>query len=413
MVNQNPRRSVALRGFVFVAGLGLMSAPGLAKAAEPMDHTPPAAAGSMAPNWVVDAQTPTLSWLEPTSDGRQSFRLAVLSAEGWKAPTTIVTSHRFFANWADLPGVAAMEDGTLVAHWLEKTGPDTYAYGIELARSNDGGAQWARMGRLHDDATETEHGFVSWVKEGTGLRAFWLDGRATATGGPMALRTALAGAAVSPGEVLDDRVCDCCQTGAARSSEGAVVVFRDRSADEIRDIGLVRRIPSGWSQPALVAVDGWKIPGCPVNGPQVAAAGRQVVVAWFTSASGGSKRTGNRVQLAFSADAGASFGPPLDLDPDPPLGRIALTLDPEGNALVAWMASANDQAEIRLRRIAASGKRSAILSLGRSTAGRASGFPRITLTQNRLLAAWVEAGAEKSGSRLRVTEVSLSALPLR
>ena len=35
---------------------------------------------------------------------------------------------------------------------------------------------------------------------------------------------------------IDARVCDCCQTDAAMTSEGAVLIYRDRSDDEIRDL---------------------------------------------------------------------------------------------------------------------------------------------------------------------------------
>lgn len=402
-----PLGAFLLAGVLVAAGGATTGSQGV------VERHPPAILGSMAPNWVVGSATPALSWLEPTADGGHNLRTAELSQGQWQTPATIATGGRFFANWADLPAVAKLGDGSLVAHWLEKNGSGTYAYGIELARSSDGGAHWKRLGRLHDDATEAEHGFVSWIPEGRDLRAFWLDGRAIATGGAMALRTALVGAAVGPAEVLDTRVCDCCQTGAAASSEGPLVVFRDRSEDEVRDIAMARKTSAGWSQPALVAADGWKIPGCPVNGPQVAASGQQVAVAWFTGSTGGGARSGSRVRLAFSSNGGTSFDPPIDLEPNAVLGRVALSLDGDGNALVAWMASSNQQAEVRLRRVSPRGRGSAVLSIGHSTAGRASGFPRLTIQGESVFAAWVEAGAEKAASKLRVVEVPLALLPLR
>ncbi len=41
---------------------------------------------------------------------------------------------------------------------------------------------------------------------------------------------------------LDNRVCDCCQTSTAITANGPIVVYRDRSDEEIRDISIVRLI---------------------------------------------------------------------------------------------------------------------------------------------------------------------------
>ncbi len=105
-------------------------------------------------------------------------------------------------------------------------------------------------------------------------------------------------------EKIDARVCSCCQTDAALTDSGPVVVYRDRSGEEVRDIFVIRRTSRGWSRPVRVHADNWKIPGCPVNGPAIAASGRHVAVAWFTSAP-----PNPRVYVAFSEDGGASFGP--------------------------------------------------------------------------------------------------------
>jgi len=72
---------------------------------------------------------------------------------------------------------------------------------------------------------------------------------------------------------------------------------------------ILRRTAQGWSAPSPVHADGWKVPGCPVNGPAVAASGRRVAVAWYTYAD---ERP--RVRLAFSDDAGARFGAPVEVD---------------------------------------------------------------------------------------------------
>ena len=70
-------------------------------------------------------------------------------------------------------------------------GTTTYAYDAVVARSTDGGATWKRLGTLHRDGTQTEHGFVSFAPDAGGVRAIWLDGRASAAheDGATALRT--------------------------------------------------------------------------------------------------------------------------------------------------------------------------------------------------------------------------------
>jgi hypothetical protein len=264
---------------VIVAGLGAVSSPPLS-----LPRTtridPPAKPGSMAPNLSLDGAAVLLSWLEPgrpgvkPQDGDYALRFSRLVNGRWTEPVTIAAGSDLFANWADFPSVTAGAGGRMVAHWAAKSAADTYAYDVRLARSDDGGKTWRPMGPAHDDRTPTEHGFVSAVPEGDRIRIFWLDGRETGGGkGSMALRTALVGEHVEKAELLDSRVCDCCQTAAAMTSGGAVVAYRDRSDHEIRDVAVVRRGRGGWTAPRPVAEEGWEIAGCPVNGPAVAASG--------------------------------------------------------------------------------------------------------------------------------------------
>ena len=48
---------------------------------------------------------------------------------------------------------------------------------------------------------------------------------------------------------LDNRVCECCQTSAAVTSDGPIVVYRDCSQSEVRDTYIVRHVNSSWSIP--------------------------------------------------------------------------------------------------------------------------------------------------------------------
>ena len=111
----------------------------------------------------------------------------------------------------------------------------------------------------HRDGTATEHGFVSLFPFNDSLGAIWLDGRNFASGtkgesaNMMLLMTSVAPTGTAgPERVLDERVCDCCQTSLAVTSSGPAVVYRDRLDGEIRDINIVRWSDSGWTSGTVV-----------------------------------------------------------------------------------------------------------------------------------------------------------------
>lgn len=374
-----------------------------ALASRPID--PPAAPGAMGPSLTNSGTDVLLTWLEPQAGGHR-LRFSRLTGDRWSEPATIASGSRFFANWADFPGALQAPDGSLVAHWLETSGEEKYAYGVKLARSTDRGATWAPAGSLHPPGGG-EHGFVSWVPDKDGVRGFWLDGREMGSKGEeegaMTLHTAVVRNGKASGEeTIDARVCSCCQTDAAITDTGPVVVYRDRSGEEVRDISVLRRTSKGWSPPVRVHADNWKIPGCPVNGPAIAASGRHVAVAWFTSAP-----PNPRVYVAFSEDGGATFGPAVLIDGDKPVGRVDLVLDGTGDALVSWLASYGQGASVRLRRVTPKGKLGPPLPIAATSAARNSGFPRMVLNGGRLVLAWVEDG---DVPRLRAVAVPASAV---
>ncbi|HXV60527.1 MAG TPA: exo-alpha-sialidase, partial [Vicinamibacteria bacterium] len=279
----------------------------------------PAAATSMTPYLGASASEMYLSWLERTGEGH-SLRLARWDGERFSEPTTVRTAKNFFANWADFPSVLPLEDGRVAVHWLEKAGEGTYEYDVRFSLSRDRGRNWDRSRKLHRDRTLTEHGFASLASHGRdGLAAVWLDGR---KGDEMSLyATSLVGNELGDEQLLDDRVCECCQTAMAVTDEGWFVAYRDRSAEEIRDIAYVRRVDGTWTEPKTLNPDGWKIDGCPVNGPQVTASGRRLAIAWFSAAE-----DEPRVQVVFSSDFGESFSAPVRLAASSPLGRVDIEL---------------------------------------------------------------------------------------
>lgn len=373
----------------------------------------PAGPGSAGPNLVAAEDGRVyLSWIEPLDTNRHALRFAFRTEAGWSTPRTIAQGNNWFVNWADFPSLTVLGDGTLAAHWLAKSGPSTYAYDVHIAFSKDGGDTWGKSIIPHRDGTQTEHGFVSLLPWGnTQLLAVWLDGRyfeldrAGAGNGPTSEMTLRYGILTAEGQIvdegeLDDRVCECCQTSATLTSNGVLVAYRDRSPEEIRDISVVRYRPGGWTPPRTVHADGWEIPGCPVNGPAVAAQGPNVAIAWYTAAGDSPV-----VRIAFSKDSGETFGEPVRVDDGNPVGRVDVLLLEEGSALVSWIEHTAQGGEIRVRRVGPSGSAGPSLTVATSSAGRASGFPRMVRERQRIVFAWTQPG-HPSQVRTAVADLS-------
>jgi hypothetical protein len=223
----------------------------------------------------------------------------------------------------------------------------------------------------------------------------------------MTVRAAIFGAdGVQRAETLvDARVCECCPTAAAVTSEGVIAAFRNRAEGEIRDIYVSRLDGSTgkWSEPAAVHNDNWKMPACPVNGPSLSASGRHVAIAWFTM-----QEDQGHAFAAFSDDAGRTFGKPVRLDEDLSLGRVDVELLADGSAVASWIeySTKDSSTSFRIRRIERSGTLSAPVTVTAIGSGRTSGYPRMARTGNDLLFAWTDtsAGPRLATARARLTQ---------
>jgi hypothetical protein len=368
-------------------------------------------AGSGQPQLSVSARGALLSWIE--RDGNAAtLKWSERTKDGWSAPRDVASGDDWFVNWADVPSVTRLPDGSLAAHWLQKSGSSTYAYDVRLAFSNDDGKTWTRSVTPHSDATQTEHGFGSlFAMPGRKLGLVWLDGRAMTPGhgehggGDMSLRFG----EFSPDRkqtaeaAVDTRVCECCPTASAVTAEGPIVAYRDRAPDNTRDIYVARLVNGAWTAGAPVHKDGWIFPACPVNGPSLSARGRDVVIAWYTGANGVT-----RSLAAFSADAGRTFGAPIVLDANASLGRVAVALLPGGSAAASYIAvTADKRAELRVRRIERNGLASAPVTIAAIDAGRTSGYPRMAVSGGELVFAWIE------GTRPTQVQTAVAPIPSR
>jgi len=368
----------------------------------------PAKVGSEEPNFSVTQDgTAYLSWIETSENEPTQLLFSRLNSGVWTSPKLIAQGDKWFANWADYPVLAAHPSGLLMAHFLQKSGPSYFAYDVKITVSDDHGDTWTTPRILHSDDTQTEHGFVSMLPLAQD-RFFitWLDGRNTSTNdemdhGAMTLRGAFID---QNGEVieeveLDPMVCDCCQTGAAITSGGPVVVYRDRSEEDIRDISIVRYINGQWTKPKPIYGDNWKIAGCPVNGPKAAARDNQLAIAWFSASNNQPK-----VQVVFSKDGGASFGDPIRVDDGHPLGRVDVVLHQTGSAMISWIENQPENGpQINLVNVSADGRKEASIPLVSTNSSRASGFPQLELFKNQLLMAWTDIDSLSQVKTLRIT----------
>ncbi len=287
-----------------------------------------------------------------------------------------------------MPAVRAVGRDALVATWNLENGPNPEAYDLYLAQSSDDGQTWTAPKKAHDDSTATQHGFASLFPTANGgFGLAWLDGRSTNADsgeGDMALFAGMfdaTGARTGSAAAIDTRVCECCPLASAVTSEGPIVAFRNRSDAEVRDIYVSRLADGRWSSPIRVHADEWTIRACPVNGPSIAAHGREVVVGWFTAAGGD-----GRSYAAFSDDGGRTFGPPIRVDDTSSLGRMQAVLLPDGAAAVSWTEFADHRSSLAVRRITRDGNRSPAVTLAQEIGTQ---YPRLAADGDGVVAAWV------------------------
>ncbi|WP_420317856.1 hypothetical protein [Ekhidna sp.] len=337
-----------------------------------------------------------MSWVEKRDSGWIDLKYSILSSDSWSAPELIASGNDWFVNWADYPMMAVDNKGNMIAHFPAKSSSGTYSYDVNVVYKPVGG-EWSQPVIPHNDGTPTEHGFVTMLpkNDGTFLLS-WLDGRNTGGGdhdshdshgggGAMTIRTAtldMTGNLTQEAE-LDSKVCDCCQTGGAMTSSGPVIVYRDRSEEEMRDMSFVRFIGNDWSEPQTVNSDGWKIAGCPVNGPRIAAFENTTATAWFTAAEGIAK-----VKVAFMDDSGESFQEPIIVDDSVSVGRVDIVMIDNQSAYVSWLDLEGERPLIKFRKVSSDGSLEKPVVVSETSASRGSGFPQMEVIDGTLFFAW-------------------------
>jgi hypothetical protein len=366
----------------------------------------PADSVSLAPYLFTDKNEQVyLSWISRQT-GKSTLQYSVLRADGWSPAQAIASGSNWFVNWADYPVLAGDGASSMIAHYLEKSENGKYTYDIKLRVSADSGKSWSEPILLHDDGKKAEHGFVSMAAFEENYFVAWLDGRNAVMEenengheghqGQMTVRGAIVDKSGKKVQewVLDNKVCDCCQTSTVITANGPVVIYRDRSDTEIRDMSIVRLVNGEWTKPQSIYADNWKIEGCPVNGPRIAALGNNMAIAWFSSPNENSQ-----VKLVFSNDGGASFSEPVQVNKEKAIGRVDIEMIDESTAWVSWM----EGSQIKAARVNRKGKIEKSIDIATTSESRPSGFPQMTRSGNRLIFAWTDAQEKK---------IKLASLPM-
>jgi hypothetical protein len=336
-----------------------------------------------------------LAWTETTPLKVHALRFSKWTGKSWTPPETITQGKNWFVNWADFGSITVLPDRSMLAHWLPRAeGGGKFGYGIRIAQRDPGRPVWKQIHGMSLDEKVDYAGFLTFAprtraatylappaeknqvavahddEHGHRKTARFIEFRADGT--------------VEADKELDADVCSCCQTALGKTRNGWIAAYRDHLPGEIRDISIVRFADGVWTRPRTLNADGWKINGCPTDGPALIAKDSNVAIAWLT-------RAGNvpKVQLVLSSDEGRTFGRPIRIDSGNPLGRPSITAFDESSYLVTWLEkTASGHSEIRIRRITFDGTASEAHTVSPAPLGRASGFPKAIVTAEQIILAW-------------------------
>ena len=333
----------------------------------------------------------SLSWVSSNEEKKTALNISQFKDGKWINPQTIATGSNWFVNWADFPA-HAINGNLILTSYLKKSASGTYTYDVILSLQKLSGDKIKEDFILHTDGVKAEHGFVSIIPNNNkGFFITWLDGRNTVekeldgNHKPMTIRFAEVtnnGDVINESE-LDSATCDCCQTSIAVTDNGPVVVYRDRSEKEVRDIYITRKINGIWEAPTPVHNDGWVINGCPVNGPKVAVNSKDLAIAWFTVSN-----DNPLVNVSFSKNNGNSFGAPLKVNDHDTIGRVDVSFLNDEEVIVSYMEVDDIGTYLRIKKVSFDGKISEPITISKIDGGRNTGVPQLEIIDSEIFIVW-------------------------
>ena len=359
------------------------------------------------PSLVSNNGNLSLTWISSDQDMNANLNFRQFIDDKWTDSKTFANGSDWFVNWADFPTHAISGDRILTSY-LKKSASGTYTYDVFLNLRDLSGVKIKEDFILNTDGFKAEHGFVSIVaKDKEGFFITWLDGRNTVEKDlegnpkPMTIRFAEitnAGDIINETE-LDSNVCDCCQTSITHTDKGPLVVYRDRSEKEVRDIYMTRNIDDVWEAPIPVYNDGWVIYGCPVNGPKVVSYENNIAVSWFTVYD-----TKPTVNLSFSKFFGASFDEPIKINDHNAIGRVDVAFLNEREVVVSYMEGDDNGTYLRIKKVSLDGKVSKSITISKIDGGRSTGVPQLEILNDEIFIVWTV--SEDGVNQLKTVKLS-------
>ena len=362
------------------------------------------------PNLVSNQGELSLSWIQSIKRKKATLFYSNFKNQKWQEPIKITSGKDWFVNWADFPANATNGNILLTSH-LQKSDIGTYTYDIVLNLRSLEGEIIKENFLLNTDGIKAEHGFVSVIPNTKdGFLITWLDGRNTVKEPhkghhkAMTIRTAEVS---KNGNIfneieLDGRTCDCCQTSIAMNQKGPIIVYRDRSKHEIRDVYFSQKKDSIWSKPKPVFNDQWKINGCPVNGPKIVSNKINTAVAWFTIQNDLPK-----IKVAFLSN-NSTFNVPIKINDQIALGRVDAAFISKNQVLVSYMETEDNITYLRCKKVSKNGNISKVITISQLNSNRNTGVPQLEVHNNFAYFVWTI--HEKGKNQLKSVRVDLKSI---
>jgi hypothetical protein len=115
------------------------------------------------------------------------------------------------------------------------------------------------------------------------------------------------------------------------------------------------------------------------------------------------------VQLRFSDDSGARFGPVFRIAPDGALGHVDVVMPADGSAVVSWLqADTGGRGNLLLRRVKPDGDMGPVTPIADSAPARS--VPQMAIAGDYLVLVWT--GAKDDTKRVTSARIPIDAVPL-
>lgn len=305
------------------------------------------------PHVAVDLDEKLIAvWATVNDEGRANIVLSRSQGNVWETPRCVQPGPLSAVAGRQVgPRVAVGPEGAVTVAWVDRARDP--AGDIYVSSSSNGGKTFYEACRVNDDRAEMvgqEYHDLAISSDGT-VFVVWLDERGASADYQNQKQVYFAlskdgGRTFSRNEAVTsspDGVCPCCRPGLALGPGGSVhIVYRDRVDDTLFVRLITRHAGTQKFSPPVTLSRGWRFPGCPVNGPAVAAGADGKV--WALWVEGDDER----LWWSRSDDRGVTFSEGQGVTPRgmtdggalPPswamAARVALGAVPGRGAVAVW-----------------------------------------------------------------------------